>query len=308
MRSLHELRSGPARATVSEYAAGLRALEVQGIALVHGGVEPSPPLSAGVVLVPWPNRVDGGVWELDGRLQQLERNEPELGNANHGLLSETRYAVASVDTDALRLEAPIEGRAGYPFRLATAVEYRAVPDGVRVRHEITNFGDRTAPIAVGAHPYLRIGNAQSRDLEIRVRASAVLDLDERYIPRGISPVGAGSDLRDWTPLDDVMRHGCLAALDVSDGRVRHGLRERGGVEVELWADAAFAYAQLYITDALPGVGAGELAVAIEPMTAPPNALRSGIGLTWLEPGEQWAGEWGIRIASGAPEEVDRPVN
>lgn len=300
MGSLHELRSGAAFATVSEYAAGLRALEVQGIALVHGGVEPSPLLSAGVVLVPWPNRVDGGLWELDGRLQKLERNEPELGNANHGLLSETRYTVASVGSDVLRLEAPVEGRPGYPFRLATAVEYRAVPDGVRVRHEITNLGDRSAPIAVGAHPYLRIGNAPSRDLEVRVRASAVLDLDERYIPRGISSVAAGSDLRDWTPLDDVMRHGCLAALDVSDGLVRHGLRERGGVEVELWADAAFGYAQLYITDALPGVGAGELAVAIEPMTAPPNALRSGIGLTWLEPGEQWVAEWGIRMVSGGP--------
>ncbi|MDQ0895153.1 aldose epimerase family protein [Agromyces ramosus] len=298
MGALHELRTGTARATVSEYAAGLRGLEVAGIVLVHGGVEPSPPLSAGVVLVPWPNRVDGGLWELDGRLQQLECNEPEFGNANHGLLSQTRYAVAWADADALRLEAPVEGRAGYPFRLATAVEYHAVPDGVRVRHEITNLGDRAAPIAVGAHPYLGIGDTKSRDLEIRVRAGAVLDLDERHIPRGISSVAAGSDLRDWTPLDDVMRHGCLAALDVSDGLLRHGLRERGGAEVELWADPEFGYAQLYITDALPGLGAGEVAVAIEPMTAPPNALRSGFGLTWLEPGERWSAEWGIRLVAG----------
>ena len=307
MGALHELRSGAARATVSEYAAGLRGLEVGGIALVRGGAEPSPPLSAGVVLVPWPNRVDGGLWELDGRLQQLECNEPEFGNANHGLLSETRYTVASVNTDALRLESPIEGRTGYPFHLETAVEYRLVADGVRVCHGITNMGDRSAPVAVGAHPYLRIGNAPSRDLEIRIRANAMLDLDERYIPRGIrSAVAAGSDLRDWTPLDDVIRHGCFAALELSGGVVRHGLRERGGMELELWADAAFGFAQLYVTDALPGLAAGELAVAIEPMTAPPNALRSGIGLTWLEPGEQWSAEWGIRLVSGIPEAVERP--
>ncbi len=301
MSSLHELRSGSARATVSEYAAGLRGLEVHGTALVHGGSEPSPPMSAGVVLVPWPNRVDGGKWEDDGRLQQLELNEPELGNANHGLLSETRYTVASVDTDALRLESPIEGRTGYPFHLETAVEYRLVADGVRVRHEITNVGDRSAPVAIGAHPYLRIGNAPSRDLEIRIRANAMLDLDERYIPRGISSVAAaGCDLRDWTPLDDVVRHGCFAALELSKGLVRHGLRDRSGVELELWADAAFGFAQLYVTDALPGLGAGELAVAIEPMTAPPNALRSDIGLIWLEPGARWSAAWGIRLVSGAP--------
>lgn len=306
MDSLHELHSGSARATVSEYAAGLRGLEVHGTAVVHGGSEPSPPMSAGVVLVPWPNRVDGGMWEHDGRLQQLELNEPELGNANHGLLSETRYRVASVDTNALRLEAPIRGRPGYPFHLETAVEYRLVADGVRVHHEITNAGERTAPVAVGAHPYLRIGNAPSRDLEIRIRASAMLDLDERNIPNGVSSVvAAGCDLRDWMPLDDVVRHGCFAALELSDGLVRHGLRDRSGVEVELWADAAFGFAQLYVTDALPGLGTGELAVAIEPMTAPPNALRSGIGLTWLEPGERWSAEWGIRLASGAPEAVGR---
>jgi aldose 1-epimerase len=306
MDSLHQLRSGTAWATVSEYAAGLRGLEVHGIALVHGGDEPSSPMSAGVVLVPWPNRVDGGVWEHDGRLQQLELNEPEFGNANHGLLSETRYRVASVNTDVLRLEAPIELRTGYPFHLETAVEYRLSTDGVRVRHEITNVGDRRAPVAVGAHPYLRIGNAPSRDLEIRIRASAMLDLDERYIPNGISGVAAaGCDLRDWMPLDDVVWHGCFAALELSHGVVRHGLRDRRGVELELWADAAFGFAQLYVTDALPGLGAGELAVAIEPMTAPPNALRSGIGLTWLEPGEQWSAAWGIRLISGAPEADDQ---
>jgi aldose 1-epimerase len=36
-----------------------------------------------------------------------------------------------------------------------------------------------------------------------------------------------------------------------------------------------------------------LAVAIEPMTCPPNALRSGSDVIRLEPGASWSGNWGI---------------
>jgi aldose 1-epimerase len=35
------------------------------------------------------------------------------------------------------------------------------------------------------------------------------------------------------------------------------------------------------------------ALAIEPMSCPPNAFRSGEALVRLEPGESWSGRWGI---------------
>jgi aldose 1-epimerase len=42
-----------------------------------------------------------------------------------------------------------------------------------------------------------------------------------------------------------------------------------------------------------------LAVAVEPMTAPPDALNSGQSLIWLEPGESSEGSWGLRYTPGA---------
>ena len=42
------------------------------------------------------------------------------------------------------------------------------------------------------------------------------------------------------------------------------------------------------------------AVAIEPMTCPPDALRTGSDLIELGPGESWRGVWGLR----ATEEVE----
>jgi len=37
------------------------------------------------------------------------------------------------------------------------------------------------------------------------------------------------------------------------------------------------------------------AIAIEPMTCPPDAFRIGTDLIELDPGAGWQGSWGLRI-------------
>ncbi len=47
-----------------------------------------------------------------------------------------------------------------------------------------------------------------------------------------------------------------------------------------------------------GVGQPErrrMAIAVEPMTCPPDAFRSGTDLIELEPGKYWRGIWGLRV-------------
>jgi aldose 1-epimerase len=68
-----------------------------------------------------------------------------------------------------------------------------------------------------------------------------------------------------------------------------GWRIRAG-DVTVWADDAWPYVQLFTGD-LPEVGRRGLAV--EPMTCPPQALRTGDSVIRLEPGGTFAGEWGI---------------
>ena len=48
---------------------------------------------------------------------------------------------------------------------------------------------------------------------------------------------------------------------------------------------------LFTGDPLPDVSRRSLAV--EPMTCPPNAFRSGEALVRLEPGASFASSWGI---------------
>ena len=74
----------------------------------------------------------------------------------------------------------------------------------------------------------------------------------------------------------------------ADGTVRADISADGHGRTTLRADASFVALPLYSDrDRTPP------AIAIEPMTAPPDALNSGEGLRWLEPGERAEFRWGI---------------
>ena len=63
--------------------------------------------------------------------------------------------------------------------------------------------------------------------------------------------------------------------------------------MRLWVDEAFPYLMVYTADDVHDPERRRRAVAIEPMTCPPNAFRSGTDVVTLAPGETWHGEWGL---------------
>jgi len=65
--------------------------------------------------------------------------------------------------------------------------------------------------------------------------------------------------------------------------------------VELWLDEGFDYLQVFTGDTLPDA-VRRRSAAVEPMTCPPDAFRSGRDLIVLEPGQTWRGSWGVATA------------
>jgi aldose 1-epimerase len=280
-----EIRSGAARAVITEVGAGLRAFSVDGRPYVETFDETQrPPRGAGAVLVPWPNRTAGGRWNWDGAPQQLALSEPAAGNAIHGLLRHTLYRAVEQAPDLVTLHAVVAPQPGWPVPLETTVSYAVDTDGLTVTHTVRNVGTAAVPFGVGAHPYVRAGDADTDDCTLRLAATTVLPLD------GGLPTGPPEPLADavfalrGTDLDHAFG-GCRPV----DGLVRHRLEGPGGA-VELWADPDFGWVQVFTPDDHPGRGR---AVAVEPMTCPPDALNSGVGLLVVEPGETWTGRWGI---------------
>lgn len=286
------IRSHDAVVEVAEVGAALRAFAVGGVDLVPRYADDRPtPAASGIVLVPWPNRVRDGRWTQRGETYQLGISEPAHGNASHGLLRFMPYRAQSEQTDAVTLAADVFPQSGYPFHLTTTVTYALSEGSLVVTHTVRNVGTAEAPVALGTHPYLCIGDVPTSELTVRLDAASRFAVDERLLPIGEVPVDAATDLRAPRALADLdldTAYGEVARG--ADGRIRAHLAAADGRSVELWADESFRYLQVFTTDRYPG---HELAVAIEPMTAPADAFNSGRDLRWLAPGETWRLSWGI---------------
>lgn len=291
------LAAAGVRAEIGTVAAVLRGLTVGGIAVTEPlPAGTAPPMAAGIVLAPWPNRVRDAVWMLDGRPQQLDITEVARSNAIHGLLRNTDYVVRAQAPDSVTLGALIPPQHGWPFLLDTWVRYDLRADGLAVTHGVVNHSDRPAPYAVGAHPYFRVGTVPVEELVLTVAATTYYEVDARMNPVAEHPVeGTACDLRAGVALADL-------TLDTPFGGVVAGVAARltapDGAQVELLVDAGWRYLQVFTAKEFPRPAGTGLAVALEPMTAAPDALNSGDGLRVLEPGEGWEGHWAVRYVPG----------
>jgi aldose 1-epimerase len=285
---------GDQRAVVTEVGAGLRVYSVGGHDLVNGyGVDEIATAGRGQVLIPWPNRLQDGRYEFEGRQHQLPLTEPEHANAIHGLVRWSAWSVGDCEPDRVVMEHRLHPQPGYPFTLDLSIEYALSDRGLSVRTTATNVGPGRCPYGCGAHPYLSVGTETVDATVLRVPARTVLQADGRGIPTGAtSVVGTDYDFQESraiaaTKLDD----GFTDLQRGEDGLARVELTDPdGGGALTLWVDETYPYVMVFTGD-LPEVGRRGLAV--EPMTCAPNAFRSGEGLIVLEPGGSVTSTWGI---------------
>lgn len=293
----YELRRGDAFAVVTELAAGLRLYSRGGVQLTetYGDNEISPG-AAGITLAPWANRVEDGIWYLDGKKQQLDITEVSRNNASHGLLRNSAYNLVDETQYSATLEATVFPQHGYPFLVRHRVQYRLAEDlGLEVRQTLINDSTARAPFVLGAHPYVRLGDTDMDDLTLTVAADTRLVADARLIPRSSEPVGGDSDFRAGQRVGDLDVDVALTDLAFDGGTARHTLSAADGRSVTLWQDETCSYVHVFVTTQLPG---RPKAVAIEPMTGPANAFNSGDGLRWLAAGESFTMTWGINAVLG----------
>jgi aldose 1-epimerase len=286
---------GEAEAIIVQVGASLRSFRIGGIDLTQPYPEHStPPFGDGIVLVPWPNRIEDGLWNLDGQAQQLDITEPERHNAIHGLLRNTGYTLIERTERSVTLGATVFPQHGYPFLLETSVTYELVDDGLKVSHRIQNESLGAAPVAIGTHPFFQIGDVPTDELTLTLHASTRFPVDERLNVSPEIPVeGTDYDLRAGRLVADLDLDDAFGDVAVVD-QVSAVLTAPDGRSVALWQDENFPYVQVFTTRAFPRGTETVTAIAIEPMTAPADAFNSGQSLRWVEPGETWLATWGVR--------------
>jgi len=292
----YDIGHGRQRVVVTEVGATLRSYSVDGAEVLDGfGAGEMCASGRGQVLAPWPNRLGEGRYRFEDRSAQAALDEPARHNAIHGLVRWVPWQVQSRAQNVLSLGCVLYPQPGYPWRLSLGVEYRLGRDGLTVRASATNLDTVAAPFGMGFHPYLSVSTSTIDTASLLVPARRRLVTDERGLPTSSSAV-AGSELDFRTPRWVGTTRLDTAFTDLQrddDGMARVDVDDPGGRGVTLWMDDSFGYVMVYTGDTLEPPERRRRAIAVEPMTCPPDALRSGTDLVRLEPGASWAGCWGI---------------
>jgi aldose 1-epimerase len=290
------------RAVVVEVGGGLRDYRTTGADLLDGyAPDEVCPGAAGQVLAPWPNRIRDGRFTFRGESYQLPLTEPGSHNAIHGLVNWLPWRCVERSPAELVVECDLWPLPGYPWPLRLRTRWALGPDGLRAEHEATNVGRTACPFGLAAHPYLRLPGVDVGQTALRVPAHSRLLTDGRGLPIGAAKVAAGGfDFTESRPIGSALLDTAFTDLDRdADGRSTVTLSSLDGqLAISVWADAAFGWWQVFTGDTLPGERLRR-SVAVEPMTCPPDAFRSGRDVVVLQPGDTWRGRWGITPHDGS---------
>ncbi|CAM3113185.1 aldose 1-epimerase family protein [Skermania piniformis] len=263
-----------------------------------------PPLSAGLVLAPWPNRIADGRFYFDGIDHELELTEPARHNASHGLVRRREWTLVEHTEHRVAQSIDVGLHKGWPYPMRLSVTHDLGADGLTVTHTATNTGTVPAPYGLGIHSFVRAGDAPLDECTLVLPAGVRLPTDpERMLPVG-PPVpvrGTEFDFGTARSLRGVWLDTPFSSLGYDfDGRARTVLQPPDGPATVLWIDADFRWLQVFTADpahdqAYPDRGR---ALAVEPMTCPPDAFNSGIDQIVLAPGQTWSAQWGMTSLAG----------
>jgi aldose 1-epimerase len=282
------LRHGPWEAVVVEVGGGLRALSHEGrpVGVWGWGARGQP-------LIPWPNRLAHGTYRWDGQTLRAPLDEPDAGNAIHGLARWRNWTCTARSASACRMELRLHPQPAYPFTLHLALGYQLGDDGLTVGMEATNAGDVPAPFGAGFHPYLSPGAGPVDGATATVPADVWLPVDGRGIPSGERrPVSEVPGLGPARPIGAAVLDHCFTDLRRDGaGRATVTLARTDGTAA-LWMDEAFSFCMVFTGDTLTPARRRR-GLAVEPMTCAPDAFNSGDGLVVLTPDSTVRGSWGI---------------
>jgi aldose 1-epimerase len=241
------------------------------------------------LLHPWANRLDGDRYRV-GRTTVDLTDAPALHRDGNGLpihgtmVGARAWEVVELDADDERARVvttfPFGDHddllASFPFPHEVGIAATVDRDGLEVTTSIRPTGRRAVPVSFGCHPYLPLPASRRDGLGVAFPARTRLELDDRGIPTGGE---------QWQPAEVV----ALAGRTFDDGfRLgRDGLfgLVGNGRSVRLESGSGYGFAQVYAPR-------GRAFAALEPMTAPTNALVTGVPVS-VSPGARFAATFRI---------------
>jgi aldose 1-epimerase len=240
------------------------------------------------LLAPWANRLASRRYHAAGTdvdLRGLRLGTDDNGLPIHGLLVgkpgwQVEQQAMRVASAQVRASIDCDSRA-FPFPHRIELTITARDGSLTVDTTVVPTGRRRVPIAFGWHPYLRVPGTARRSWRLRLPRRTHLLLDGRGIPTGATEVAAG----EAAP---------IAARTFDDlyalGRGHHlAFEADDGSAIALRCGEGYPYAQVWVPK-------GRTFGALEPMTAPTNALEHDDAPV-VSPGDAFTARFSLAVTA-----------
>jgi aldose 1-epimerase len=222
----------------------------------------------------------------DGRYHFAE-NDYKIGkyydgnNALHGMLYDQGFEViknqANEDKAILSMLCKYTATdPGYPFSYDCIVTYELEKDNkLKVLTMVINKEDGLIPITDGWHPYFTLGD-KIDNLQLEFQSNEMIEFDEDLIPTG--NYIRYDKFNSLETLGNTSFDNCFV-LNFAECQPMCVLRNHDKkIEVEIHPDRSYPYLQFYTPP-------HRNSIAIENISAAPNAFNNGIGLRTIGSGE-----------------------
>jgi aldose 1-epimerase len=246
--------------------------------------------TAGIPLLhPWANRLSGFRYRAAGQEVNLDPSSPLLHLDAHGLpMHGVPWSLLAWELTEARqdfLAARLEWTRGelltvFPFRHRLEMAATLGSDGLTIETALVADPGGPVPVSFGFHPYFGLADFPRAQWRLELPAMRRLVLDPRGIQTGDEEPFDGLDAQlGELAFDD----GFALMAEQASFSIAGGARR---ISVEFLE--GYRYAQIYAPK-------DKDYIALEPMTAPTNALTSGRGLRLVKSGEQFRAVFRIRV-------------
>jgi aldose 1-epimerase len=246
--------------------------------------------SAGIpLLYPWANRLSEPRYRVLGQEIVLDGSSPLLHFDEHGLSMHgvpwpsLRWLVTEARQDFITAQLhwlSSDLLALFPFRHRVELAATLRPDGLTLETTVVASFEGPVPVSFGFHPYFGFSELSRANWHLQLPAMRKLLLGGRGIPTGEEEHFAGfnDELGDNSFDDGFALAEERTTFSVAGANYK--------ISVELLA--GYQYAQVFAPK-------DKDFIALEPMTAPTNALTSGHGLRFVAPHERFQAVFRIGV-------------
>lgn len=256
-----------------------------------------PDTNAGCRLTPFPGRTAYAKFNWNGNDYQLVNNVSWAPHALHGFLQNKEWAFKCFESDSDKCTAEFTcdwpgAFAGFPFPFRATNKITFTGESYTVEASVTNIGKADMPYSEGWHPYFMLGE-KIDELTMTLPETDFAELDKADIPTG--KFHADTRFVGGRKINDEFINDCFCLgneFKESEGKTAHmSLQGKFGT-IDIWQNAGrgqYNAIQIYTPPT-------RMSIAIEPMTAEPDALNHHRGLIVIPAGETRTFKFGATIS------------